>query len=430
MTDTDHDASSAPASRQASGEVFAPRELRKSRRQIELYTLASIDVLVVMFSGVLVFGVWARSDAWDICEVLASLVTVAFAVACLLLLHRTPAGRAPSRGWLVTVMLLTLGSTAALSATLDPSDVYLEGLGLYMGLLFPLYLAVTVVSLFMPWRRLLPVSLVGAVAVTAVFAAFGLDPSGVAVLGVYAVLAALLGLATGALTFWMLDVIRQLDEARSASAQLAVAEERLRFSRDLHDVYGRTLSAIAMKSELAAELALRGDERGVAEMRAVRALAQESLAEVRGIVAGYREISLEAEVAGAAATLRSAGARFEVHGLDEVLPLLRPEQRTVLAWTVREAVTNVIRHSHAHLVTLRAARTAGTAGTDGAVTVTITNDGVAKADSRDAADGVASGNGLRGLGERAAGIGGTIASRHEGTSFALVLTLPTKEHHP
>ncbi|MDD9205445.1 histidine kinase, partial [Georgenia sp. 10Sc9-8] len=115
-------------------------------------------------------------------------------------------------------------------------------------------------------------------------------------------------------------VVWEQERMRTVHARLAVAEERLRFSRDLHDVVGRTFSAIAVKSELAAELARRGQDGAVDQMLEVRGLAQDSLREVRGVVAGYRAVDLAAELDGARSVLRSAGVRTRVVGDGTALP--------------------------------------------------------------------------------------------------------------
>src|SRR5690606_6037751 len=92
------------------------------------------------------------------------------------------------------------------------------------------------------------------------------------------------------ISVWMLGVVWEQERTRQLHARLAVAEERLRFSRDLHDVLGRALSAMALKSELGAELSRRGQaERAAEQMLEVRELANDSLKEVRAVVAGYRQ---------------------------------------------------------------------------------------------------------------------------------------------
>ena len=96
---------------------------------------------------------------------------------------------------------------------------------------------------------------------------------------------------------------------RRTQAALAVAEERLRFSRDVHDVMGRRLSTIAVQAELAATLATRGDERAPEQILQVRETAHEALREARELARGYRPLDLAAEVDGAVSLLRSAGSR-------------------------------------------------------------------------------------------------------------------------
>lgn len=216
----------------------------------------------------------------------------------------------------------------------------------------------------------------------------------------------------GRMTCWMLLLVWQLDAARTAQAQLAVAEERLRFSRDLHDVVGRTLSVVAVKSELAAELARRGLDGAAEQMLEVRQIAQDSLREVRTLAVGYRTADLDAELAGARSLLRSAGidARTAL-----VAELPGPAEREVLAWVVREATTNVVRHSDARWCTLDIA-----AGDDGSsVRLVITNDGLMP----DATSPVY-GTGLTGLRERLAAVGGRLETRIEDRTFVVAATVP------
>ncbi|MEV5872609.1 histidine kinase dimerization/phosphoacceptor domain-containing protein, partial [Streptomyces tendae] len=95
--------------------------------------------------------------------------------------------------------------------------------------------------------------------------------------------------ATGLFSVWLLDAVFALDYAKETRARLAVAEERLRFGRDLHDVMGRNLAVIALKSELAVQLSRRGRLEAVEQMIEVQRIAQESQREVRDVVRGYRE---------------------------------------------------------------------------------------------------------------------------------------------
>lgn len=210
---------------------------------------------------------------------------------------------------------------------------------------------------------------------------------------------------------WMLRVVRELDRARGTAARLAVAEERLRFSRDLHDVFGRVLSTVAVKSELAAELTPVRPEQAAATMLEVRQLAQDSLTEVRAVAAGYRQADLGAELRGARGLLDSAGIACTVRGED----LDFPEQvRTAFGWAVREAVTNVIRHSTATRCAIELARDPGECRLE------VGNDGVVGRTG----DG---GTGLAGLAERLAPLGGRLSTERSGDRFVLRVTLPNGE---
>lgn len=197
------------------------------------------------------------------------------------------------------------------------------------------------------------------------------------------------------LSAWTMRVVWELDDARAVAGRLAVAEERLRFSRDLHDTFGRALSTVAVKSELAAALAERGDPRGSAEMLEVRQIAHDALREVRGLVQGYRSADLDTEIAGARELLRSAGIECRVAG--EGLALPEPVAEAA-AWVVRETVTNVVRHSQASRCDI------DVRVVEDECRVRVTNDGVSAA-----VDPASGGNGLRGLRERLGARGGGLA---------------------
>jgi two-component system, NarL family, sensor histidine kinase DesK len=217
-------------------------------------------------------------------------------------------------------------------------------------------------------------------------------------------------------SIWMLGVVWELDRSRHVQASLAVAEERLRFARDLHDVVGRTLSTVALKAELAAQLAKRGRDEAIDEMLEVRRIAQDSLAELRAVVGGYRTADLDAELAGARSLLASAGIECRVIGDGSGLPA---EVQGTLGWVVREGTTNVLRHSEARTCTITLRTPSGDA-----VALTLENDGVAAGPAA-AGDRVRFGNGLIGLAERIAGLGGEVVAerRHPG-GFRLTARLP------
>ncbi|MER7490287.1 sensor histidine kinase [Streptomyces sp. NPDC126497] len=220
---------------------------------------------------------------------------------------------------------------------------------------------------------------------------------------------------TAVFSVWLLNAVYELDEARETRAQLAVAEERLRFGRDLHDVMGRNLAVIALKSELAVQLARRGRPEAVEQMIEVQRIAQESQREVRDVVRGYREIDLEAELSGARGVLRAAGIDCEVSGETGGLP---GEVQSALGWVVREATTNVLRHGDAKKCTV-SVRMPG-----GRVVLTVQNDGAAARSGTAGPAGVG-GSGLAGLRERLVAVGGTLDAGGVGKGvFRLVAEVP------
>ncbi|GAA4668841.1 sensor histidine kinase [Nocardioides nanhaiensis] len=206
-------------------------------------------------------------------------------------------------------------------------------------------------------------------------------------------------------SLWLLDVVTELDQARNAQSALAVAEERLRFSRDVHDVMGRRLSTIAVQSELAATLAERGDERAAARMLEVRGVAHEALREARELARGYRATDLAQELEGARSLLRSAG--IEVHLAVDDVPRGWHE---AAGWVVREAVTNVLRHSTARSVSL----------TFESEELRVHNDGVAVGSA-----GSATGTGLQGIRERLAPLGARLEAGSDGEhGWTVTASLP------
>lgn len=212
---------------------------------------------------------------------------------------------------------------------------------------------------------------------------------------------------TGRASMWLFGIVRDLDDARQAQSELAVMEERLRFSRDVHDVLGRRLSTIAVQAELAATLAQRGDDRAPERMLEVREIAHQALREARELARGYRATDFRQELDGARSLLRSAGIDVQL-AVDD-LPLGWEEPA---GWVVREAVTNILRHS--------AATTVEVTFDDGALRVS--NDGVRAAPAgADAGDGT----GLQSLRERLAPLGSTLtAEPADGGGWMVVAAFP------
>ncbi len=208
----------------------------------------------------------------------------------------------------------------------------------------------------------------------------------------------------------LLNAVYELDEARETRTRLAVAEERLRFGRDLHDVMGRNLAVIALKSELAVQLAQRERPEAVAQMVEVQRLAHEAQREVREVVRGYREADLSSELAGAKGVLDAAGIDCTVTGPTIGLPA---QVQSALGWVVREAATNVLRHGNARWCAV------GIRVLKGRTVLTVENDGVPEN------GGSGQGSGLVGLRERLAEIGGSLRAGPAGDGrFLLTAEVP------
>jgi two-component system sensor histidine kinase DesK len=204
----------------------------------------------------------------------------------------------------------------------------------------------------------------------------------------------------------LVAVNAELAEAREELARHAVAEERLRFARDLHDLLGHSLSLIALKSELAGRLAGRDPARARDEMADVEAAARRALAEVRDAVSGYRQVSLGQALVEARSALSAAGIALRFPTGGEVLP---GPVDAVFGWVVREAVTNALRHS-------------------GATTVTVTLDADGDLATLDVADDgrgsvAPPGAGLSGLAERVQRLGGELETSGA-DGFRLTARLP------
>ncbi|MDN3296423.1 sensor histidine kinase [Streptomyces ficellus] len=218
---------------------------------------------------------------------------------------------------------------------------------------------------------------------------------------------------TSGFSGWLLRAVWELDAARELQARLAVAEERLRFGRDLHDVMGRNLSVIALKSELAVQLARRGRaEQAVDQMTEVQRIAQESQREVREVVRGYREADLHIELEGAQGVLTAAGITCTVESAEAGLPA---RVQSALAWVVREAATNVLRHGDARHCSV------SVGAEEGCAVLVVENDGA----GGDPGVLGESGSGLAGLRERLAALDGTLqAGRMSGGRFRVTARVP------
>ncbi|UZJ29741.1 sensor histidine kinase [Streptomyces endophytica] len=147
----------------------------------------------------------------------------------------------------------------------------------------------------------------------------------------------------------LIRTTQELRAARQEVARLAANEERLRLARDLHDLLGHSLSLITLKSELAGRMLPDRPDDAAHQVADIERVSRQALVDVREAVTGYRRPRIAVELAGVRAALRTAGITAAVDpALDDEHRGLAADEEGALAWALREAVTNVVRHSGAH----------------------------------------------------------------------------------
>ena len=222
----------------------------------------------------------------------------------------------------------------------------------------------------------------------------------------------------------------ELRQAREEVAKHAASEERLRLARDMHDLTGQSLSVITLKSELAARLLERlpagpDRDRVADEIQQVAAVSRQTLHDIREAISGYRRPTLAVEIITARAALDSAGiAPHDDPELTLLSGTFNPDAEAALAWCLREAVTNVIRHSGARNCFI------GLGRGDGSLSLRVRDDGRGcqaggAAGTAGGAEGPpGDGTGLHGMSERLCAVGGALELRPGTHGFVLVATVP------
>ncbi|MCF8605262.1 sensor histidine kinase [Gordonia sp. HY442] len=296
-----------------------------------------------------------------------------YLVACILLMNSAPRGAADydRARWYITVTLIFLA-----------------------GLMFPIIhesafglagFLMAVVSFTAPRRVqvIVIVGLIAAVYLVPVLLGWDVD------FGTFAIMVAIgtTMIAIRAVSEREYERSASLDRQHELNAQLAVVAERESVARDVHDILGHSLTVISVKTELAGRLVDLDPERAKAEMAEVNALSREALAEVRSTVGRLRVPELPTGLASAASALSAAGIVADVPDPADV----HTPYATLFAWVLREAVTNVVRHSGALSCRVRISRGEITVADDGGGSAMLTY-----------------GTGLRGLSERVADAGGVL----------------------
>jgi two-component system sensor histidine kinase DesK len=342
------------------------------RRQV---TASAAGLLWLAYLAPTVYGVATWHRPWPV-TVGAAALLVAF-VACYVRLN-----------WVGLRLPYQVAAPYALVGLVVATGLLLWLVGSGWLLTYPFYLA-SVVPFQLPRRYWVPAQGVNVAAYVVLALLFRLPTGRLIGVGV-----TLVGISFMVSMFaWLIFLMVQLRLAREELARLAVAEERLRIARDLHDVLGHRLAAIALKSDLARRLLPTDPDRAATEMTEAGAVAREALDEVRATVSGFREASLSGELGTARALLVAAGVEPVVLAPDRELPRTVAE---VAGWVVREGVTNVVRHANASRVRIKVV-----AGDP--VVVEVADDGRGATDT-----GVCRGNGLTGLTERVSAVGGRL----------------------
>ncbi|WP_141583179.1 sensor histidine kinase [Actinomadura sp. WMMA1423] len=357
-----------------------------------------VGMTVLTLAGFLLPALWYeivdRRDAGRL--VLALLgAGAAFALYARLLWQNLMRRTAPAHG-------LGLAAIAAICWALPP--LLGTGQGWGNALLVPAGL----IAVVLPVREAIAVTAAATVLTPVYGVLLGLP----ALTVMYEVTGVPLGAFSGYVTVWLFHVVQELREARAELARSAVGEERLRFARDLHDVLGHSLQAVALRAEVAERFLERDDGRVRKELTEIQTMARDAVRDVREVVRGYRATSLRTELDGMSAVLRAAGIRCE---RPEVSPDLPAHVHEPLGWVAREAATNVLRHSSATWceITVRSGR--------GEVRLEIVNDGAARRAAGDA------GSGLAGLAERITAAGGAFQAGPAGDgTFRVAAAVPAK----
>lgn len=405
---------SAPA---GSTTVSGAREASRPTRSVQstwIYTLGSIVLFFVVLNAVLLLTMlvnFGESESiLDAAIMISTLIAAAVQVRFCWFLRAGRGSGLPEKKWVVALFV-----PAAVAWVLG---LFSPGAGLFTAV--PLWMAINAAAPLLSTSRRWA-SLLGGVLLTVAHPLVAstvfdnsldaLEVSRLWMTFVYCVLLPIIVLSG----LWWWEIVVRLDRHRSLAADLAVTEERLRFASDLHDIQGHHLQVIALKSELA-ERTLASDPDSAREhIHEVRLIAKQAMEETRALVAGYRVVALDQELENAREVLTAAGARCDlsIGRLPD-----NADTKRVLALVVREATTNILRHSDATRVRIRLY------AADSGDILEIGNDGVVEG----GASGRAASSGLEGLRGRVGSLGGIFDAQLDdsGTRFDLRVSIPSR----
>jgi two-component system, NarL family, sensor histidine kinase DesK len=270
-----------------------------------------------------------------------------------------------------------------------------------------LSLALAAVLLVVTGRRgLLAVPLLGAADVALLL----VKSDGTPVEGMLVLIAMVIVCGFGLYTMTRLRaVLHELRRTREEMARSRVDEERLRISRELHDLLGRTLVAVSLRNEAALRLLDSDVERCRVQLTALQSLVDDGQARLRALTSGPVLISLDDELASARELFELLGVRMQI----DAVPVDDPVVDQTLAAVVREAVTNTLKHGRPTWCRISVAREPA------AVVVTVVNDGVIPS------PGTGAHTGLDGIRTRVAALRGVLtAAAIPGGQFSVIVRVP------
>ncbi|WP_437584396.1 sensor histidine kinase [Paramicrobacterium sp. CJ85] len=381
-----------------------PRAVERGVYTTWLYTLATIVFFVLIIDAIVllrgVVAVAASPTPLDAAIVVLTLVSMLVQIRYCWFLRVGLGGGLPRPAWTIAL----LGSSTACWVL----GLFSPGLWHVSALL--IWVAAVLIACLVPrrWRWLILAVALGLVLVSHPLARMILGGeigfTGGPDIGLLIVYALFLPAAV-IFSLWWWNIVVELDRHRRSAAELAIVKERLRFAADLHDIQGHHLQVIALKAELAERMLERNPTAAREQLRETRQVAADALQETRSLVAGYREVALENELQNAREVLTAAGIPCDLR--ITVLPSTDAARRA-LAYVVREATTNILRHSSATSVTIAMTHDKGCS------TLEISNDGVPSDRPSDA-----TGTGLAGLRARLADAGGTLTTSGAGGRFVV-----------
>ncbi|MGE8203545.1 sensor histidine kinase [Heyndrickxia sp. NPDC080065] len=197
-----------------------------------------------------------------------------------------------------------------------------------------------------------------------------------------------------------MELEKQLDQANEKIKELVKREERTRIARDLHDTLGHTLSLITLKSQLVEKLTKIDPERAQIEAKEIEKTSRSALKQVRELVSNMRSITIAEELIQVQEILKAAGITYHHQGLTDTSEI-PPVSQNIVSMCLREAITNVVKHSKAKNCSITILKTTEN------IRFIVKDDGIGLKNK-----GI-DGNGLKGMEERLSLIDGNLIITHQ-----------------